>query len=91
MRGTIWTILTIAFWLIVIQDCAAIPQHQAVDTFYYELLDVDAKATDIELKRAYRRQALLYHPDKHPNDNEIYKRFQAVRTNLIFRVVFACG
>ncbi|KAG0669744.1 hypothetical protein C6P45_003378 [Maudiozyma exigua] len=36
-------------------------------TCYYVLLDVDNNASDIELKKAYRRKALQYHPDKNPD------------------------
>ncbi|QLQ79386.1 hypothetical protein HG537_0C00330 [Torulaspora globosa] len=39
-------------------------------TCYYELLEVQTDADDIELKKAYRRKALQYHPDKNPDNVE---------------------
>ena len=31
---------------------------------YYDLLNVERTATDLELKKAYRKQALIWHPGK---------------------------
>jgi len=39
-------------------------------TDYYELRVVESFASDIELKKAYRKKALQYHPDKNPDDVE---------------------
>jgi molecular chaperone DnaJ len=46
---------------------------------YYEVLDVARTATEAELKKAYRRLAMKYHPDRNPNDHEAEERFKEVK------------
>lgn len=43
---------------------------------YYEVLGVSRDATEAELKSAYRRLALQYHPDRNPDDPEAENRFK---------------
>lgn len=44
----------------------------------YTLLQVDRSASEDELKRAYRKQALRFHPDRNPGDGEAERRFKEV-------------
>ncbi|KEF62210.1 uncharacterized protein A1O9_00182 [Exophiala aquamarina CBS 119918] len=49
-----------------------------VDSSYYDALDVKPDATELEIKKAYRKLAITTHPDKNPGDETAHERFQAV-------------
>lgn len=45
---------------------------------YYQILGIDRNASEDEIKRAYRRLALKYHPDRNPGDKESEERFKEI-------------
>jgi len=45
---------------------------------YYRILGVSVDATEEEIKKAYRRLALRYHPDRNPGDREAEERFKEI-------------
>lgn len=46
---------------------------------YYQTLGLDKSAEQQEIKKAYRRLAMKYHPDKNPDDNGAEEKFKQVK------------
>jgi len=64
----IFVILTLAF----IAHCEG-------ETHLYELLEVNQKATSDELKKAFRKLSIKYHPDRNAGNDEIQKKYVEIK------------
>jgi molecular chaperone DnaJ len=46
---------------------------------YYKVLDVPRTATEADVKKAYRRLAMKYHPDRNPGDKDAEEKFKEAK------------
>jgi molecular chaperone DnaJ len=46
---------------------------------YYQVLDVPRTASEADVKKAYRRLAMKFHPDRNPDDHESTEKFKEVK------------
>ena len=51
---------------------------QAADRDFYKILDLKRNAKDSDIKKAYRKLTLQYHPDKNPGDESAKSKFHDV-------------
>lgn len=65
--------------------CADFFFPRVIRKSYYDILQVPKSASDEQIKRAYRKLALKYHPDKNQGNEEASKRFAEISNgNFVF-------
>lgn len=52
---------------------------------YYKILELDKDATESEIKKAFRRLSVKFHPDKNPGDQESAQRY--LKVNKAYEVL----
>ena len=55
------------------------PNERRQSIEYYKLLDLETNATDVEIRKAFRKMALKFHPDRHSENNDKLKAQQVFR------------
>lgn len=45
---------------------------------FYKILEVKKSASEKEIKKAFKKMSLKYHPDKNPDDEQALKKFQDI-------------
>lgn len=55
---------------------------------YYDVLQVPKGASDEQIKRAYRKLALKYHPDKNQGNEEANKKFAEINNGISYFFFF---
>lgn len=57
---------------------AELEQKKSKRKDFYKIIGVDKDASENDIKKAYRKLAIVHHPDKNPDDEDAEKRFKEI-------------
>jgi len=91
-KKTVWckqefhtTTNSIEFQFVLLQQKVSDSTSGMVEINYYDVLGVPKGANDAEIRKAFRKLALKWHPDKNPDIlEEASKKFQEIGEGLLF-------
>jgi len=66
----------------VLLFCLAVVIYTNAADDYYKILGIQRSATDRDIKKAFRKLALKYHPDKNKDDPSAEKKFMEISKGL---------
>lgn len=57
-------------------SCLFEMSKQSNEDDYYKILGVDPSASDEDIRKAYRKLALVFHPDKNPQGSDMFQKIR---------------
>lgn len=57
-------------WVVTLMSLTLAAKQKVSSPDYYKIMGVKKDATDDQIKKAFKKQAIKYHPDKNPDDPE---------------------
>jgi len=73
--------LPVDLWLLLVCWLGSVIYASAADD-YYKVLGVERSATERDIKKAFRKLALKYHPDKNKDDPQAEQKFMEISKGI---------
>lgn len=77
-RTSMRTALLLVLLLLVASLVSAQPGYGRDGEDYYHLLNVNPRASNSEIKKAWRKLSMKYHPDKNPGDEQAAETYKKI-------------